>query len=37
LLEKGILLLEHTDNLVLYHTAKVQNKDETTKRNGNYF
>jgi hypothetical protein len=24
-------VLEHTDNLVLFHTAKVIKKDETTK------
>lgn len=37
LLEVCVLRLEHTDKLVLIHTAKVIKKDETTKKNRNYF
>ena len=37
LLEEGNLLLEHTDNLVLFHAAKVRKKNETTKEKPNYF
>ena len=36
-LEEGVLLLEHTDNLVLFHTTKVRKKNETTKEKSSYF
>jgi hypothetical protein len=36
-LQAGYQLLEHQDNLVLIHTAKVIKKDETTKKKANYF